>query len=88
MKAMRTMKASNESSSSLRSDPADIGPVEQAYALMARAAGIDMAETRLISAAGGAPHFATRRFDRPGQGRRVHMVSLCGALEASPHAQP
>lgn len=66
-------------------DPVDIGPIEQAYALMARAAGIDMAETRLIPAAAGPPHFATRRFDRPGQGRRIHMVSLSGALEAAPH---
>ena len=66
-------------------DPADIGPVEEAYARMARAAGIAMAETRLIASAEGRGHFATRRFDRPGQGRRVHMVSLGGALEASPH---
>lgn len=68
------------------SDPADIGPIEQAYALMARAARIEMAETRLIPSASGPGHFATRRFDRPGgEGRRVHMVSLGGALEASPH---
>ena len=66
-------------------DPADIGPVEEAYARMARAAGIAMAETRLIASAEGRGHFATRRFDRPGPGRRVHMVSLGGALEASPH---
>ncbi len=32
---------------------------------MARAAGIEMAETRLISSAKGPGHFATRRFDRP-----------------------
>lgn len=65
-------------------DPADIGPVEQAYARMARAAGIAMAETRLIPSAGRA-HFATRRFDRPAPGQRLHMVSLGGAVEASPH---
>ncbi len=66
-------------------DPADIGPLEEAYARMARAAGIDMAETRLIPAASGPGHFATRRFDRPAPGERLHMVSLGGVLEASPH---
>lgn len=65
-------------------DPADIGPVEEAYARMARAAGIAMAETRLIPSQGRA-HFATRRFDRPEPGKRLHMVSLGGAVEASPH---
>ncbi|WP_395337615.1 type II toxin-antitoxin system HipA family toxin (plasmid) [Novosphingobium sp. BL-8H] len=66
-------------------DPADIGPLEEAYARMARAAQIDMAETKLIPSASGLGHFATRRFDRPAPGRRLHMVSLGGALEASPH---
>ena len=66
-------------------DPADIGPLEEAYARMARAAGIDMAESRLIPSATGPGHFATRRFDRPGAGKRCHMVSLGGAVEASPH---
>lgn len=66
-------------------DPVDIGPLEEAYARMARAAQIDMAETKLIPSATGPGHFATRRFDRPAPGKRVHMVSLGGALEASPH---
>jgi serine/threonine-protein kinase HipA len=66
-------------------DPADIGPLEEAYARMARTAHIDMAETRLIPSATGPGHFATRRFDRPAPGKRLHMVSLGGALEASPH---
>ncbi|PXW73431.1 serine/threonine-protein kinase HipA [Blastomonas natatoria] len=66
-------------------DPADIGPMEEAYARMARAAHIDMAETKLISSATGPGHFATKRFDRPSPGKRLHMVSLGGALEASPH---
>ncbi len=65
-------------------DPADIGPLEEAYARMARAAHIDMAETRLIPSATGPGHFATKRFDRPAPGKRLHMVSLGGALEASP----
>jgi serine/threonine-protein kinase HipA len=66
-------------------DPPDIGPVEEAYASMARAAGIIMSETRLIPSANGPGHFATRRFDRPAPGKRLHMVSLGGAVEASPH---
>jgi serine/threonine-protein kinase HipA len=66
-------------------DPVDIGPLEEAYARMARAAQIEMAETKLIPSATGHGHFATRRFDRPEQGKRLHMVSLGGALEASPH---
>jgi serine/threonine-protein kinase HipA len=65
-------------------DPIDIGPVEEAYARMARAAGISMAETRLLPSAHGPGHFATRRFDRPSAGQRLHMVSLGGAVEASP----
>lgn len=66
-------------------DPVDIGPLEEAYARMARAAQIDMAETKLIPSMTGPGHFATRRFDRPAPGKRLHMVSLGGALEASPH---
>ena len=65
-------------------DPVDIGPVEEAYARMARAAGIDMAPSRLLPARDGFGYFATRRFDRPSLGRRLHMVSLAGALEALP----
>jgi serine/threonine-protein kinase HipA len=67
------------------SDPPDIGPIEEAYARMARAAGIVMAESRLIPSVIGLGHFATRRFDRPAPGQRLHMVSLGGAVEASPH---
>lgn len=66
-------------------DPVDIGPVEQAYATMARAAGIDMAESRLLTVGEGPGYFATRRFDRPAPGHRLHMISLAGAIEAPPH---
>ena len=52
---------------------------------MARAAGIEMAESRLIPSRSGPGHFATRRFDRPGSGKRRHMISLGGAVEASSH---
>ena len=68
------------------SDPVDIGPIEEAYALMAEAAGVGMSPHRLIPARQGPGYFATRRFDRLEGGRRLHMVSLAGAIEASPHA--
>ncbi len=52
--------------------------VEQAYAVLAREAGVEMADTRLLEERGLA-HFMTRRFDRQG-GRRLHMHTL-GGLE-------
>lgn len=63
-------------------DPVDIGPVEEAYARMARTAGLTIAETRVLPERDGPGYFATRRFDRPAPGRRLHMVSLAGAAEA------
>lgn len=63
-------------------DPEDIGPIEAAYAEMAAAAGVVMSPHRLIPARSGHPYFATRRFDRPDGGGRLHMVSLAGAVEA------
>lgn len=66
-------------------DPLDIGPIEEAYAQMAEAAGITMSQHRLIAAAKGPGYFATRRFDRLPGGKRLHMVSLAGAIEAPPN---
>ena len=62
-------------------DPADIGAEEQAYALMAAAAGIDMSETRLLTTAGGNRLFATRRFDRTPKGR-LHVHTVSGLVNA------
>ena len=62
-------------------DPPDIGPIEAAYAAMALAAGLDMAPYRLLPSNTGPGYFATRRFDRPAPGKRLHMVSLSGAVE-------
>jgi serine/threonine-protein kinase HipA len=64
-------------------DPADIGPIEMAYAAMARMAGLEMSPCRLIPSRKGPGWFATRRFDRSGD-ERIHMVSLAGAIEARP----
>jgi len=63
-------------------DPPDIGPIEAAYAAMALTAGLDMAPYRLLPSKNGPGYFATRRFDRPRPGQRLHMVSLSGAVEA------
>jgi serine/threonine-protein kinase HipA len=52
------------------------GRVEYAYYLMARAAGIEMSDCRLLEESGRA-HFMTRRFDRDGYGGRNHMQTLC-----------
>ena len=56
-------------------DTTGFGRVEYAYYLMAKAAGIDMMESRLLEENGRA-HFMTRRFDRV-DGVRIHLQSLC-----------
>ncbi|HTD32450.1 MAG TPA: type II toxin-antitoxin system HipA family toxin [Candidatus Elarobacter sp.] len=63
-------------------DRADIGPLEAAYAEAARRAGIDMPRTRLIASSSGPGYFATERFDRAPDGRRLHMLSVAGMLDA------
>jgi len=66
--------------------PQGYGRIEYAYHLMARAAGIEMTDCRLLEEHGRA-HFMTRRFDReptdPGPGPsqdvgKLHMQTLCG----------
>lgn len=58
-------------------DPQGYGRIEYAYHLMAKAAGITMAECRLYEE-GGRAHFMTRRFDRPEGGGKRHLASLFG----------
>lgn len=58
-------------------DPQGYGRIEYAYHLMAKAAGITMAECRLFEE-GGRAHFMTRRFDRPSDGSKRHLSSLFG----------
>ncbi len=63
-------------------DRLDVGPLEAAYADMARAAGVDVAPTRLLPArTGGGGYFATRRFDRGPEGSRLHAVTVAGLFE-------
>ena len=57
-------------------DPKGYGTIEYAYHLMAREAGITMAECRLLEE-NGRRHFMTRRFDRLAGGEKLHMQSLC-----------
>lgn len=58
------------------------GPMEEAYARMARAAGVDMPETRLLETHMEGKvrrHFAVKRFDRDGT-ERIHHHTLAGLL--------
>jgi serine/threonine-protein kinase HipA len=57
-------------------DPAGYGLIEYAYYHMAKKAGINMEESRLLKE-NGRSHFMTRRFDRTEAGQKVHMQSLC-----------
>lgn len=56
-------------------DPKGYGKIEYAYFLMARDAGIEMTDCRLMQEHGRS-HFMTRRFDRTDSGEKVHMQSL------------
>ena len=53
----------------------DYGRIEYAYHLMAREAGIDMHDCRLLEE-GGRAHFMTKRFDREANYKK-HIQSLC-----------
>ncbi|MCL2098425.1 MAG: type II toxin-antitoxin system HipA family toxin, partial [Bacteroidales bacterium] len=52
-----------------------MGRVEYAYYLMAVDCGIIMSQCRLLEE-GGRAHFMTRRFDRPGNGKKIHAQTL------------
>ena len=67
-------------------DPQGYGLIEYAYHAMARAAGIQMTECRILHE-NGRHHFMTRRFDRTDTGRKIHMQSL-GALAHYDFNQP
>jgi serine/threonine-protein kinase HipA len=56
-------------------DPQGYGLIEYAYSKMANAAGIDMADCRLLHE-NNRSHFMTRRFDRSRGGEKIHMQSL------------
>lgn len=52
------------------------GRVEMAYYLMAKAAGVEMMESRLIEENDRA-HFMTKRFDRFGGSEKYHVQTFC-----------
>jgi serine/threonine-protein kinase HipA len=52
------------------------GRIEYAYYLMAKQAGINISESRLLEENGRA-HFMTKRFDREGTNTKHHIQSLC-----------
>ena len=57
-------------------EPGGYGRIEYAYYLMAKKAGINMTQCKLLEENGRA-HFMTKRFDRI-SGKKQHMQSLCG----------
>lgn len=70
-------------------DPGPWGRVEYVYAAMARAAGVEIAETHLFRDEHGLAHFMTRRFDRDpsGDGQKLHMHTLGGLLHLDYNVQ-
>ncbi len=66
-----------------KGDGPESGAVEYAYSMMAKAAGIDMPPTRLLSSRDNAGFFAVERFDRTADGARLHVHSFGGLLNAS-----
>ncbi|MBC3376573.1 type II toxin-antitoxin system HipA family toxin [Pseudomonas sp. SWRI92] len=67
-------------------EPVETGGIEFAYAEMARAAGVTMAESTLLDMQmpdGQVEHFfATRRFDREGE-RKIHMMTVAALMYAN-----
>ena len=64
------------------SDRKDAGAIEYVYSLMAQEAGLEVMDTYLFSCQKGAGYFATKRFDRTENGKRVHMHTACGLLHS------
>jgi len=64
-------------------DVRDAGPMEFAYAAMARAAGIDVPPARLFKVKKNVAHFGVRRFDRLPGNRRVHVHTFGNLIHAN-----
>jgi serine/threonine-protein kinase HipA len=72
-----------------KEDPADVGPIEAAYADMARAAGITVPPTHLFAARDGRSYFGVERFDRdPAAPARRHHVHTFAGLVHHDHRVP
>lgn len=58
-------------------DPAGYGKIEYVYYQLARSAGIEISECRILEE-NGRSHFMTKRFDRITNNNKIHLQSLCG----------
>ena len=65
------------------SDPVNIGALEHRYSLAAKASGIIVPETKLVSG----KYFASERFDIDKDGTRLHTVTAAGILGVDFRAQ-
>lgn len=63
-------------------DDLHVGKMEYDISNLARACGIDLSKTKLLSSNICDGFFATRRFDRK-DGKRIHMITAAGLLEIS-----
>ena len=70
-------RMTNNKDLEIKPDDIDSTRIEYVYSLMAKKAGLDMAECRLYED-GECAHFMTKRFDRLENGEKLHMLSLCG----------
>ena len=68
---------------SAKADMRDAGPIEFAYAEMAKAAGIDLPETKLFKVAKSIVHFGLRRFDRGPGNSRFHVHTFGNLIHSN-----
>lgn len=61
-------------------DPRNIAELEYKYMSLAREAGINIPEIKLVTSKSGRKYFLIRRFDRKGE-KRIHMISAAALLE-------
>ena len=64
-------------------DPRDAGPIEFAYAAIARNAGIDLPATRLFRVGKTMSYYGVSRFDRLPMNRRLHVHTLANLVHAN-----
>ncbi len=67
-------------------DPKDIGPIEYAYHLMAKAANLDLPKAKLFPSKNGLGYFGVKRFDHV-NGVHLHMHTISGLLHVD-HKTP
>jgi len=68
---------------SAKADLPDAGPMEFAYAEMARAAGLLVPPTRLFPVRKKHPYFGVRRFDRGPGNQRLHVHTFANLVHAN-----